>query len=145
MVHIGPIRVHTFEWHLEVDWFIRFSTMVVTNRHIDKHTMLHLYSVAIGHICALRVISRAHAMRPNNSKNVCDSPHRIGLIAAAYRICHIAPVFISWSSSHGLLHTLWVKKTTRHQTLGHNSTNYYPIFKNFSLADSAVNLQQIHV
>jgi len=26
--------------------------------------------------------------------------------------------------------TLWVKKNTRHQTLGHNFTNYYPIFKN---------------
>ena len=40
--------------------------------------------------------------------------------------------------------TLWVKKT-RHQTLGHNFTNYYPIFKIFSLADSVVHLQQIHV
>jgi len=37
------------------------------------------------------------------------------------------------------------QKKTRHQTLGHNSTNYYAIFKNFSLDDSAVNLQQIHV
>ena len=36
-------------------------------------------------------------------------------------------------------------KKTRHQTLGHNFTNYYPIFKIFSLAYSAVNLQQIHV
>ena len=40
--------------------------------------------------------------------------------------------------------TPWVKKT-RHQTLGHNFTNYYPIFKIFSLTDSVVNLQQIHV
>ena len=40
--------------------------------------------------------------------------------------------------------TPWVKKT-RHQTLGHNFTNYYPIFKIFSLADSVVNLQQTHV
>ena len=37
------------------------------------------------------------------------------------------------------------QKKTRHQTLGHNFTSYYPIFKFFSLADSAVNLQQIHV
>jgi len=36
-------------------------------------------------------------------------------------------------------------KKTRHQTLGHNFTNYYPILKIFSLADSAVNLPQIHV
>jgi len=36
-------------------------------------------------------------------------------------------------------------KKTRHQTLGHNFTNYYPIFEIFSLADSGVNLQQIHV
>ena len=36
-------------------------------------------------------------------------------------------------------------KKTRHQTLGHNFTNYYPIFRNFSVADSAVNLQQIYV
>jgi len=36
-------------------------------------------------------------------------------------------------------------KKTRHQTLGHNFTNYYPIFKNFSVTDSVVNLQQIHV
>ena len=36
------------------------------------------------------------------------------------------------------------QKKTRHQTLGHNFTNYYPIFKIFSLADSAVNLRQIH-
>jgi len=35
-----------------------------------------------------------------------------------------------------------VSQKTRHQTLGHNFTNYYPIFKTFSLADSAVNLQQ---
>jgi len=34
-------------------------------------------------------------------------------------------------------------KKTRYQTLGHNFTNYYPIFKTFSLADSVVNLQQI--
>ena len=37
------------------------------------------------------------------------------------------------------------QKKTRHQTLGHNFTNYYPIFKIFSLADSAVNLQQIRI
>ena len=36
-------------------------------------------------------------------------------------------------------------KKTRHQTLGHNFTKYYPIFKIFSLANSAVNLQQIRV
>ena len=40
--------------------------------------------------------------------------------------------------------TPWVKKT-RHQTLSHNFTNYYPIIKIFSLADSVVNLQQTHV
>ena len=40
--------------------------------------------------------------------------------------------------------TPWVKNT-RHQTLGHNLTNYYPIFKFFLLVDSIVNLQQIHV
>ena len=38
--------------------------------------------------------------------------------------------------------TSWVKKKTRHQTLSHNFTNYYPIFKNFSLKGSVVNLQQ---
>ena len=44
------------------------------------------------------------------------------------------------------LHTLHREsKKTRHQTLGHNFTNYYPIFKSFSLADSVVNLQQTHV
>jgi len=42
------------------------------------------------------------------------------------------------------VYTPWVKKT-RHQTLGHNFTNYYPIFTFFSLADSVVNLQQTHV
>ena len=36
-------------------------------------------------------------------------------------------------------------KKTRYQTLGHNFTNYYPIFKIFSPPDSAVNLQQIYV
>ena len=36
-------------------------------------------------------------------------------------------------------------KKTRHQTLGHNFTKYYPIFKKFLLPDSVVNLQQIHV
>ena len=36
-------------------------------------------------------------------------------------------------------------KKTKHQTLSHNFINYYPIFKFFSLADSVVNLQQIHV
>ena len=36
-------------------------------------------------------------------------------------------------------------KKTRHQTLGHNFSNYYPIFKMFSLPDSAVNLQQNYV
>ena len=36
-------------------------------------------------------------------------------------------------------------KKTRHQTLGHNFTNYYTIFKIFSLADSVVNLQQTPV
>jgi len=37
------------------------------------------------------------------------------------------------------------QKKQRHQTLGHNFTNYYPIFQIFSLADSVVNLQQIRV
>jgi len=36
-------------------------------------------------------------------------------------------------------------KKTRLQTLGYNFTNYYPIFRIFSVADSVVNLQQIHV
>ena len=40
--------------------------------------------------------------------------------------------------------TYTVSQKTRHQTLGRNFTNYYPIFKLFSLANSAVNLQQIH-
>jgi len=31
-------------------------------------------------------------------------------------------------------------KKTRHQTLGHNFTNYYPIFNLFSLLDSEENL-----
>ena len=35
-----------------------------------------------------------------------------------------------------------VSQKTRHQTLSHNFTNYYPIFKFFSLKDSVVNLQQ---
>jgi len=34
-----------------------------------------------------------------------------------------------------------VSQKTRHPTLGHNFTNYYPTFKIYSLADSAVNLQ----
>jgi len=38
-----------------------------------------------------------------------------------------------------------VSQKTRHQTLGHNFTNYYPIFKIFSIADSVVTLQQIRV
>ena len=38
-----------------------------------------------------------------------------------------------------------VSQKTRHQTLGHNFTNYYPIFKIFSLTDSVVNLQLTHV
>jgi len=36
-------------------------------------------------------------------------------------------------------------KKTRRQTLGHNFTNYYPIFNFFSPADSVVNLQQTRV
>jgi len=38
-----------------------------------------------------------------------------------------------------------VSQKTRHQTLSHNFTNYHPIFKIFSLADSVVKLQQILV
>jgi len=37
------------------------------------------------------------------------------------------------------------QKKTKHPTLGHNFTNYYPIFKIISLADSVVNLQQTRV
>ena len=33
------------------------------------------------------------------------------------------------------IHNYTVSQKTRHQTLGHNSTNYYPIFKTFSLSD----------
>ena len=60
----------------------------------------------------------------------------------AYRILPASPIrmVMVFPSSVGS----WVKKT-RHQTLGHNFTNYYPIFKIFSLADSVVNLQQIRV
>jgi len=46
-------------------------------------------------------------------------------------------------SFHGLLHR--ESKKTRHQTLGHNFTNYYPIFNFFSLPDAVVNLQQTRV
>jgi len=42
------------------------------------------------------------------------------------------------------VYTPWVKKT-RHQTPSHNFTNYYPIFKIFSLANSVVNLKQTDV
>jgi len=38
-----------------------------------------------------------------------------------------------------------VSQKIRHQTLGHNFTNYYLIFKIFSLADTVVNLQQTDV
>jgi len=48
------------------------------------------------------------------------------------------------AQSKNYAYTPSVKKT-RHHTLGHNFTNYYPIFKFFSLADSVVNLQQIDV
>ena len=44
---------------------------------------------------------------------------------------------------HQILHR--ESKKTRHQILDHNFTNYYPIFKIFSPADSAVNLQQSDV
>jgi len=45
---------------------------------------------------------------------------------------------------HASFYTVSQKKP-RHQTLSHNFTNYYPIFKIFSPADSIVNLQQTHV
>ena len=38
-----------------------------------------------------------------------------------------------------------VSQKTRHQTLSHNFTNYYPIFKIFSLVYSVVNWQQTDV
>jgi len=38
-----------------------------------------------------------------------------------------------------------VSQKTRHQTVAHNCIKYYPIFKKCLLADSVVNLQQIHV
>jgi len=47
--------------------------------------------------------------------------------------------------ANGAISIYTVSQKTRHQTLGHNFTNYYPIINIFSLADSAVNLQQIHV
>jgi len=47
------------------------------------------------------------------------------------------------ATSYSVVHR--ESKKTRHQTLDHNFTNYYPIFKILSLADSVVNLQQIRV
>ena len=38
-----------------------------------------------------------------------------------------------------------VSQKTRHQTPSHNFTNYCPIFKIFSLANSVVNLKQTDV
>jgi len=38
-----------------------------------------------------------------------------------------------------------VNQKNKTQTLGHNFTNYYPIFEIFPLADSVANLQQIYV
>ena len=55
------------------------------------------------------------------------------------------PVNSGEATTHKLLLLHRESKKTRHQTLGHNFTNYYPIFKIFSLADSEVNLQQIRV
>ena len=51
---------------------------------------------------------------------------------------------ISKKTFSQLYSTPLVKKT-RHQTLSHNFTNYYPIFKIFSLSDSVGNLQQTGV
>jgi len=59
---------------------------------------------------------------------------------------HFLTVF--WYVSGHLIIIVYIhrkSKKTRHQTLGHNFTNYYPIFKIFSLADSVVNLQQTRV
>jgi len=78
-------------------------------------------------------ISKPRFSRTRRRKNVCRSLD--GLVAPLYFV-H----YIGMSTEY----TPRVKKT-RHQTLGHNFTNYYPIFKIFSLADSAVNLQQTHV
>jgi len=52
-----------------------------------------------------------------------------------------APPYLSWSTASRSSHdsTLWVKKT-RHITLAHNFTKYWPIFKILSLLDSAGNL-----
>jgi len=47
-----------------------------------------------------------------------------------------------WDNSFVQLLLLTASQKTRHQTLSHNFTNYYPIFKFFSLKDSVVNLQQ---
>jgi len=60
--------------------------------------------------------------------------------------CGFHDYTLYWFASNidtGGLYTMSQK--TRHQTLGCNFANYNPIFKIFSVADSVVNLQQIHV
>ena len=56
------------------------------------------------------------------------------------------PFYLSGRPSLPLQFDIYtVSQKTRHQTLGHNFTNYYPIFKKFSLMDAVVNFQQIRV
>ena len=65
-------------------------------------------------------------------------------VSKSVKIQEFYRFFTIRSNSQKFVSTPWVKKT-RHQTLGYNFTNYYPIFKIFSLSNSVVNLQQIHV
>jgi len=46
---------------------------------------------------------------------------------------------------HVLINLHRESKKTRHQTLAHNFTKYWPIFKILSLLDSVGNLQQNHI
>ena len=56
--------------------------------------------------------------------------------------CHCHSLSLASVKSRLILPFYTVSQKKRHQTLSNNFTNYYPIFKIFSLKDSVVNLQQ---
>jgi len=118
--------------------------VVVSHRPIQRHHYLpHPWRISACLHCVLGVIYVTHVRRLRQILSFhrirCTIRHRPPTVIAYDMELHVTDVtIILFPLPHSHLHR--ESKKTRHQTLAHNFTKYWTIFKILSLLDSVGNL-----
>jgi len=136
-------------------WFYDFQVTLSSVCLFDAGSLFHVWSCARCRrratfcLCPLKTI--LHVLFSGISRSLSallkrtfwnDLSLQISFLPPS-RQCHRIVGNLLLSSYLDNIHR--ESKKTRHQTLSHNFTNYYPIFKKFSLKNSVVNLQQVRI